>query len=126
MNDVPAHAPQQAGFPKTARLLNAKQFRQVLAAQKRRQSRAFVLYSRDGSGLAPRIGFTVSRKVGKAHVRNRIKRLARELFRLNRYRLPDGRDFVLIARHRAGTMNNSDLLSELNKLFKPHWRDVKN
>ncbi|WP_049757778.1 ribonuclease P protein component [Magnetococcus marinus] len=123
MNDASPHAPQRACFPKSARLLTAKAFRQVLAAQNRVQSRAFVLYSRDGSGADPRVGLTVSRKVGKAYVRNRIKRVARELFRSNRQRLAFGRDFVLIARNRAASMDNDALRGELNRLFKPHWRD---
>ncbi len=45
------------------------------------------------------MGVTVSRKVGKAVVRNRVKRLCREAFRRNAAQLPDGLDVVLIARH---------------------------
>jgi ribonuclease P protein component len=47
----------------------------------------------------PRIGLSVSRKVGGAVVRNRCRRLLREAFRTTRESLPRGVDLVLIPRH---------------------------
>lgn len=49
----------------------------------------------------PRLGLSVSRKVGNAVVRNRWKRLIREAFRLSRRRLPEGIDLVVIPRRGA-------------------------
>lgn len=45
-----------------------------------------------------RLGLSVSRKLGKAVVRNRWKRLIREAFRLTRRQLPDGVDLIVIPR----------------------------
>ncbi len=47
----------------------------------------------------PRVGLSVSRKVGGAVVRNRCRRLLREAFRLERANLPQHVDLVLIPRH---------------------------
>jgi ribonuclease P protein component len=45
-----------------------------------------------------RLGLSVSRKVGKAHHRNRLRRLYREAFRLTRHEMPAGLDLILIPR----------------------------
>ncbi|WP_085447178.1 ribonuclease P protein component [Magnetofaba australis] len=121
--DLAAPARKPAGFPKSARLLKSRDFQRVMARRQRRHSPCFVLYyvfaQPNESAPGARIGLTVSRKVGKAHDRNRIKRLAREWFRLRRAQLTQPMDLVLIAKPPARLSDNDQLRAELNRLIKP-------
>jgi ribonuclease P protein component len=64
----------------------------------------------------PRIGIIVSKKVGNAVKRNRIKRLIRAFFRLNKYRL-ENLDYVFIAKNNIDILNYDDVERELSKLL---------
>ena len=60
-----------------------------------------VLYARKNRTECNRVGITVSKKLGKAHIRNRVRRRFREVYRLNEDRFLPGWDIVIVARHRA-------------------------
>lgn len=85
-------------------------------------SNLVVLYKVKNDGAGTRIGITVSKKVGKAVVRNRVRRLIREGIFLNYDKLPDGYDYVFVARVKAAEANYSAITSNVhyavNKLRK--------
>jgi len=60
-----------------------------------------VLYARKNRLAENRVGITVSKKLGKAHVRNRTRRRLREVYRLNEEKFRPGWDIVVVARSRA-------------------------
>ena len=60
-----------------------------------------VLYARRNREGKNRVGYTVSKKLGHAVVRNRTRRRLREVYRLNESRLMPGYDIVVVARSRA-------------------------
>ena len=73
------------------------------SASKRRGKRLIVLRDRSVSEATYRVGFTVSKRVGNAVVRNRVKRRLREIVRASTSLLDAGWDYVVIARPRAAT-----------------------
>lgn len=92
------------------RIRRRADFLRVQSNGQRATSRHFVLLvcartpapGTDESALAPsRLGIVATRKVGDATMRNRIKRLCRECFRLWPSFVPDGIDLVVIAREGA-------------------------
>ena len=60
-----------------------------------------VLYARKNRTATNRVGITVSKKLGKANVRNRVRRRLREVYRLNEDKFQAGWDIVVVARTRA-------------------------
>ena len=61
----------------------------------------FVLYARKNRLDTNRVGITVSKKLGKAHIRNRVRRRIREIYRLNEDRFQPGWDIVVVARAKS-------------------------
>ena len=60
-----------------------------------------VLYARRNRTNANRVGITVGKKLGKAHIRNRVRRRIREVYRLNEEKFQPGWDIVVVARTKA-------------------------
>jgi ribonuclease P protein component len=86
------------------RLSRSAEFDRVYREGRSHASRHLVLYAfpRDDDGDDPRLGVSVGRKVGGAVERNRVKRLLREGFWSLSESLPDGHDFVVVARPDVG------------------------
>lgn len=87
------------GFGPEARISDRKDFGRVFQTGRKIVGRNLILWFLETSPAQPaRLGLSISGKVGIAVRRNRLKRLAREAFRLNRAGLKQGRDFVIYFR----------------------------
>lgn len=88
--------------PSATRLRRPQDFQKTYD-RKQRWSDRFVLVFAAPNGLpVARLGLSVSKKHGGAVVRNRIKRLLREAFRLSRAAIPVGLDLVVVPRQDGG------------------------
>jgi len=92
--------------PKRRRLSRSAEFERVYRQGRSKANRFFVLYAfpREDEANAqadeagPRLGLSVSRRVGGAVDRSRVKRVLREAFWAEAERLPLGADYVVVAR----------------------------
>ena len=114
------------GFPRRSRVLSPKEFRLIYDEGLRTQTRWFVLFSRSNGLGYHRIGITVSRKVGRSVVRNRIKRIFREIFRRFSADIPGHFDLVVNAKQDCATARyaalRDDFLSAARKICREnHW-----
>ena len=85
------------------------EFRRVYNKGKSGVSPFLVVYARPNRGGKNRLGVTVSTKLGKAVVRNRVRRRLREIYRLSQPEMKQGYDIVLVARTRAVTATYREL-----------------
>lgn len=89
---------QRFKFPRTRRLTGQKAFARVFGTRCSASNRHLVIYAAANGLPYSRMGLSVGRRLGGAVVRNRIKRLLREAFRLEQTDIPLGYDLVVIPR----------------------------
>jgi len=85
-------------FTKSERLLKKNEFQKVFDEDRTFRNNELLVYALPNGMDKSRIGLVVGKKVGNAVRRNRIKRILREAFRLNKGLLRFGVDLVLIPR----------------------------
>jgi ribonuclease P protein component len=104
-------------FAKAHRIRKRKDFVRISVSGKKVSDRHFVVLFAAAPAGDSRLGITVSRKVGGAVTRNRIKRRVREFFRHHRHRMPRPMDLNVIARKEAASLSSPETLRALERLF---------
>lgn len=104
-------------FDRELRLLTAADYRRVFTKPQRFSDRFFTLLARTNNMGIARLGLAVARKhVRLATGRNRVKRLARESFRLRQYEL-SGLDIVVLTKPPSAGASKRDLNRSLDELW---------
>lgn len=94
------------------------EFRRIYNSRKSVADRNMVLYFLSNNKENCRFGFTVSKKIGNAITRNRVRRLFGEVCRLNIDKFPKGYDYILLARREIVGLNFCQIEESLLKLLK--------
>lgn len=104
---------------KRQRIKKDKEFQQVFKSGKSFANRQFVVYCYQKENQEQfRIGLSVSKKVGNAVVRNRIKRYLRQAFLEMKDEIKQDMDYVIIARPQAATKDFHDTKKNLQHVLK--------
>jgi len=103
-------------FPSSIRLRKRSEFLKLRDSVKKFASRGILVVWQENNLPYARLGVTVSKKVGCAVTRNRVKRFVRETFRMNRLLLP-AVDLNVIARSESANMDFAHMQQELLKAF---------
>lgn len=108
-------------LPRTCRIRNKAEFDRVFRLGQSRHTAHFRAVIAPAPSDASRLGLVVSRKVGRAHDRNRTKRLLREYFRFRRLELRPAVDLVVVAKRGAARLGLRDVSEELDQALRA-WR----
>ena len=111
-----------ARFLRSDRVVRSSDFKLLSQRGKRAAGRYFVILWATRSPRedleSTRIGITVSRKVGNAVVRNRVKRRIREWFRQDRHNLASTMDIVVIAKPAAAELQSPETWETLRQMTR--------
>ena len=103
--------------PHPERLKKSWEFQRAYKKGKKYWDAYFVIYVYHTQLRQPRLGLTVSKKVGKSVQRNRVKRLIREAFRDLKHKLLPHYDIVVVGRTAACGLTAHQARESLRKLF---------
>lgn len=103
---------------KSDRIKKNSHFRYIYGHGKSYSDVNLVLYILRNRKKENRVGISVSKKVGNSVKRNRVKRLIRENYRLNKQLFKPGYDFIFIAREAASRATFNDIKKSMLYLMK--------
>ena len=105
-------------FTKADRILKRHEFIALSTTGRKIQNEHFIAVFAPNQHGRSRIGITVTKKIGPAVKRNRIKRIVREYFRLNRHNLKGNWDINLIAKKRGVEFSTEQAYRSLENIFE--------
>lgn len=112
---------------KSFRLTKNFEFKKVYEARRRWSGPFFTMYIKKNDLNRSRLGVSVSKKVGKSVIRNKIKRRLKEIFRKNMGKIKTGYDIVISVKPQAAEEDFKTIENEMILLLKRGhiWHDKK-
>lgn len=89
---------KRSTFPSSLKIQKREEFRLIYSRGEKHLSNSFSLFVLGNGFGKGRLGITVTKRVGKAFVRNRVKRMFREIFRKNRDKINENIDIIMHAK----------------------------
>ncbi|SEF98057.1 ribonuclease P protein component [Caloramator fervidus] len=103
---------------KEERIRKNKHFRLIYSRGKSYSDDILVVYIFKNKSNINRLGISVSKKIGKSVVRNRVKRLIREAFRVNKDKFKVGYDIIFVARSKSAKSNFHEIEKSIFNVLK--------
>jgi ribonuclease P protein component len=110
--------PLRFSFTKADRILKRSEYLALSKSGKKVQNAEFIAYFIPTQHGQSRLGVTVTKKVGQAVERNRIKRIVREFFRINRHCLSGSWDINVIAKRQRAGIRSEKAYQSLQNIFE--------
>src|SRR3972149_3411552 len=111
-------------FGRNLRLKSSEDFQRVRKQGRKHSTRSFLIYILPNTSDIRRLGLIVGRHAGCAARRNRLKRLLREFFRLNKEAFPLSADIVIsVKKENTSVKDYKDVETELLAALKMSRRD---
>ncbi len=104
------------------RLRHRHEFERVFQRGTKQVSPVFVWYCLPTPGTHSRLGMAVSKRVGNAVVRNRVKRYVREFFRRHKMQFDPPCDIVVVARRQAADLQYAESVQQFTSLLRRYLR----
>lgn len=101
-------------------LKKTSEFSQVYGGKRSYADKYLIMYILPNTLEVSRIGISVSKKIGNSVVRHHVSRLIREAYRLNKSRLANGFDIVVVARPLAGNVGFREIEKSYLGLLRRH------
>lgn len=85
---------------------------------KRKNTKNYILFFKESDKGFPRLGIILKKEVGRATLRNRVKRYLREFFRLNKHRIEKSLDIVIMVKKGTSPKTYWEVEEELAKVIE--------
>jgi ribonuclease P protein component len=103
-------------FERKERLADPHEFKRVMKTGRKFVSKNFILFMKENGQGFHRLGVVVSKEIGAATYRNRIKRVCREFFRLHKHQIKGAFDIVILAKKGCRVRKYADAKEDLRRV----------